>query len=117
MTRRINQKFLDIYLLLDSTVCDKFCIEYGGVTEYINRLNDARYAVCREAVLSALVRYRSIRNMLAHEPGAMRASLGITRADLSWIKRFIRDIRRSKDPVSRYIRKAERALAVKKMKI
>ena len=113
MGRRTNLKFLKIYLTLDKVLCDR---HISGVSEYISRLDDARYAERREEVLKHLLRYRSIRNRLAHEPGALDSIKSISSGDIKWIKRFLRDLRRGRDPVSRYIHRAERLLIIKKIK-
>ena len=113
MGKRTNLKFLKIYLALEKTLCDE---HLGCVSEYISRLDGARYAERREEVLMHLLRYRSIRNRLAHEPGALDSIRSIGSDDIKWIKRFLCDLRRGRDPVSRYIHRAERLLIIKKIK-
>ena len=63
MSKRINEKFLKVFSELDRLCCEKFGVSTGGVTEYITRLNNARYAPDREQTLPRLVRYRNIRNI------------------------------------------------------
>ena len=108
MGRRINEKFISVYMELDRECANRFGVPYGGVTEYINRLNTARFAPGREEVLPRLVRYRNIRNRLAHEISAIRRVTDITKDDIAWLKRFMRAIERKRDPISVYFTKARR---------
>lgn len=105
---RLNERFMSEYIELDSDCCEKFGIPSGGVTEYINRLNNSRFAPGRDEVLPRLVRYRNVRNKFAHETGAIRRSEELDSSDIAWIRRFTRDIRRSRDPLSVYLRRARR---------
>lgn len=106
MSRKINEVFLGDYLSLDKNCCEKFGIITGGITEYINRLNNARFAPGRDDVLPRLVRYRNIRNKMAHEPHALTKSEEITKADVKWIRAFDKSMNKKKDPISLYLRKA-----------
>ena len=108
MGKRLNEKFLSHYMQLDKDCCDKFGIDSCGVTEYINRLNNSRFAPGRDDALPRLVRYRTIRSKMAHEVGSIKRSNEISKADIKWVKQFDRDIIRRKDPISRYLRKARR---------
>ena len=110
MGRRVNETFLASFAELDKKCCERFGIISGGITEYINRLNAARFAPGREEALPKLVRLRNLRNKMVHEPGAMRRVSEISKADVTWIKHFDRNFARKKDPISLYLRKA-RALA------
>ena len=116
MGKKINDKFLCAFLELDKLCCTKFGVETGGVTEYINRLNNARFAPSRDDVLPRLVRYRNIRNSFAHRPGAIRKSAGITNSDIKWISHFKRDIFLKRDPISKFLKKARRYTLGKKFK-
>ena len=116
MSRRHNEAFLNSFLELDKLCCDKFGVISGGVTEYINRLNNARYAPDREEVLPKLVRYRNLRNRFAHEPGAIRKTDDINKEDIKWVNRFRRDMEKKRDPISKYLRKARRYAFRKKLK-
>ena len=116
MSRRMNEKFMSAYMELDGLCQSKFGLREGGVTEYINRLNNARIAPRREEALPKLVHYRTIRNMIAHEVGAVRRDNGITSRDVSWIRRFSRNIRHKKDPVSIYLRRARLYLRFRKLR-
>lgn len=108
MGKRLNERFLAAYITLDKDCADKFGVATGGLTEYINRLNNARFAPGREDVLPRLVRYRSIRNKLAHELGSLRKMNEVTGADISWIRGFDRDLLRRRDPISAYLKRARR---------
>ena len=106
MGRRLNESFCDAFMELDKRCCEKFGIVSGGVTEYINRLNNARFAPGRDEALPRLVRYRNLRNKMLHEPGAVRKINEITKADIKWVKRFDRDLSKRRDPISVYLKKA-----------
>ncbi|MBR5140731.1 MAG: hypothetical protein IKV16_06725 [Clostridia bacterium] len=106
--KKINEAFFAGYIELDRDCCDKFGVSAGGVTEYINRLNNARFAPGRDDVLPRLVRYRNIRNKFAHEMDSMRKADEITKVDVKWIRSFDKDVINKKDPISLYLRKARK---------
>jgi len=108
MGKRLNEHFLASYITLDKDCCEKFGVATSGVTEYINRLNNARFAPGREDALPRLVRYRNIRNKMAHEMGSLRRSSEVTKADISWLRKFDKDIIKRKDPISAYLKRARR---------
>ena len=108
MSKRINERFLSCYMELDKNCCDKFGVATGGTTEYINRLNNARFAPGREDALPRLVKYRNIRNKIAHELGSIRKINDISKVDIAWLKKFNKDIVRRKDPISLYLKRARR---------
>ncbi|MBO5879020.1 MAG: hypothetical protein J6Q68_00500 [Clostridia bacterium] len=112
----MNEAFLAAYIELDSDCSKKFGVSSGGVTEYINRLNNARFAPGRDDVLPRLVRYRNVRNKFAHEIAALRKVDEITKVDLNWIRSFNRDVLRKRDPISLYLRKARRYARRRKMR-
>ena len=116
MGRRINEKFLHHYMELDRVCLAKFGVATGGVTEYINRLNSARFAPGRDDVLPRLVRYRNLRNKFAHEVGALRRVDEISKADIRWIKNFHHELLRKRDPISAYLKKARKYARRKKMR-
>ena len=101
---------------IDRLCCDKFGLATGGVTEYISRLNNARFAPDRDEVLPKLVRYRNLRNRFAHEPGAVRKSDELGNDDIKWITRFRTDLSRKRDPISRYLRQAWRYAFLRKLR-
>ena len=106
MGRRLNESFISSFSELDKNCCEKFGVVSGGVTEYINRLNNARFAPGRDEALPRLVRYRNLRNKMVHEPGAIRRITEITKADITWVKKFNKDLLKRRDPISAYLRKA-----------
>ena len=116
MSKKINEKFLTAYIELDKACCTKFSIPAGGVTEYINRLSNVRFAPGRDEVLPQLVKYRNIRNVFAHEAVAIKKNDELTKADLTWMKKFSRDLSRKKDPISKYLKKAKRYMAGRRIK-
>ena len=106
MSRRLNERFLNSYIELEKNCCEKFGVSSGGVTEYINRLNNARFAPGREEALPRLVRYRGIRNKMAHEVGSLRRVSEVNKHDIAWVRKFSHDITRKRDPISLYLRRA-----------
>ena len=114
--KKTNKAFLSEYIQLDKDCCEKFGVSSGGVTEYINRLNNARFAPGRDDVLPRLVRYRNTRNKLVHEPSALRSSDDVTKADVRWVRIFNKSIKRKKDPISRYLRKARKYVRRRKLR-
>ncbi len=108
MGLRLNEKFLSSYIDIDKNCCEKFGVSTGGVTEYINRLNNARFAPGREEALPRLVRYRNLRNKMAHELGSLRKMNDVTKADIVWLRKFNKDISKRRDPISAYLKKARR---------
>lgn len=108
MSNKMNSAFLNAYIELDKICCAKFGTVTGGVTEYINRLINSRFAPERDDVLPRLVKYRNIRNRIAHEEGALKNIDEITKADIKWIDGFKSDISKKKDPISVYLRKARK---------
>ncbi len=116
MGRRLNERFLASYVELDKDCCEKFGVATGGVTEYINRLNNARFAPGREDSLPRLVRYRNIRNKMAHEVGSLKKISEVTKADVSWIRKFSKDIAKRRDPISTYLKRARRYARRRKIK-
>jgi hypothetical protein len=116
MSKKINKKFLKLFVELDSNCCDKLGVKAGGVTEYINRLESARFAPKRDEVLDALNKYRNVRNVLAHDAKAIKKNKILIKRDLKWIKKFIKSLKRKKDPISAYLRKARKYARRKKSK-
>ena len=108
MSRKTNEKFLNNFLELDKLCCEKFGVATNGVTEYINRLNNARFAPNRDEVLPRLVKYRNLRNRFAHEPQAIRKCDDIAKADIKWVAKFKKTVKGKKDPISKYLKKARR---------
>ena len=107
MSVKLNRIFFDSYLKVDKLAAQKFGIEKGGVSAYINRLINSRFAPDREQTLSRLIKYREMRNVLAHEGGAFESFSEIGRDDIKWIQGFESDLARRRDPISRYLRKSK----------
>ncbi len=116
MGLRLNEKFLASYIDVDKNCCEKFGVSAGGVTEYINRLNNARFAPGREEALPRLVRYRNLRNKMAHEIGSLRKMNDVTKSDIIWLRKFNKDISKRKDPISAYLKKARRYARRRRLK-
>lgn len=93
---------------MDKICAEKLGIATGGVTEYINKLTNTRFAPRRDEVLPRLVRYRSIRNRIAHEVGAMASLSEISREDIKWIRAFAKVVADKSDPISVYLKNAGR---------
>ena len=115
MSKRTNEAFLNSYTQLDKVCCEKFGVVTGGVAEYINRLNNARFAPDRDEVLPRLVRYRNIHKRFAYEPGAIRKTDDIVKSDVRWLNGFRKDVQKRRDPISKYLRKARRYALRKKL--
>ena len=115
MSRKTNEKFLNNFLELDKLCCEKFGTPQNGVTEYINRLNNARFAPNRDEVLPRLVKYRNLRNRFAHEPQAIRKCDDIAKADIKWVAKFKKSAKKKKDPISKYLKKARRFARKRKL--
>ena len=101
---------------LDAVCSEKLNVSSGGVTEYVNRLNNARVAPGRDEALPKLVRYRTIRNMLSHEAGAIKRDNGVLKSDITWLKKFSSNLKKKKDPLSLYLRRARRYLRFRKIR-
>ena len=106
MSKKLNEKFVKIYNELDKACCEKFGVSAGGVTEYINRLNNARYAPGRDLVLPKLASYKNTKTSFDNSASALRKSNAITKDDLKWLAAFEKRLLKKKDPVSEYLRKA-----------
>ncbi|MBO5010679.1 MAG: hypothetical protein IKJ13_03705 [Clostridia bacterium] len=104
---KINQAFLSEYLELDKLCAERFDTK-SGITEYIRKLTDVRFASGRENALHRLTKYRSIRNRIAHEPGAIKNIDTVAKGDISWLKAFTKDVKRGKDPLSVYLKAASK---------
>ena len=117
MGKKLNVRFMEEYIKLDAACCFKFGIKANGVSEYISRLYNTRLAPGRDGVLEQLVKYRSIRNRLAHEEGAMSQTSELNKKDVRWVKKFTRIVKRSTDPISTYLKRAKSRAAFRKVKI
>ena len=108
MANKINLAFFNAYLELDKICAKRFSISKSGVTAYINNLVDTRYAPDRNEVLRKLIKYRKLRNILAHEAVAMTELNEIGKDDIKWVNQFAKSVEKNRDPISRYERKLKR---------
>ena len=114
---KINLAFFNAYLELDKICAQRFGISKSGVTAYINNLVDTRYAPDRNEVLRKLIKYRKLRNILAHEAVAMSELNEITKEDVKWVNQFAGSVEKKRDPISRYERKVKRYEIWRKVRI
>ena len=117
MGKKLNVRFMEKYIKLDTACCLKFGIKTSGVSEYISRLYNTRLAPGRDETLAELVKYRDIRNRLAHEEGALSQTSEIKKADVRWVKKFTRAVERKRDSISLYLKKAKSRATLRKLKI
>ena len=104
---KTNMTFFNAYIELDKA-CERLLdVSRGGASAYINKLAELRFAPERSEVLPKLLKYRKIRNIIAHEEGAFAELEEITKADIKWLNRFTASVNKKRDPISRYNRKAK----------
>ena len=113
MSGKNSQTFLDAFISMDnackSALQSNKSLENmsfggnGGVTVYINKLVELRFAPERSEVLPKLVRYRNIRNRLVHEKNASKV-LEVSKKDINWINKFEKRLKKGRDPISTYLR-------------
>lgn len=106
--QKLNEEFLNAFLTIDGLCCQRFNVTANGITEYINRLNNAKYAEGRDEVLAKLVNYRNIRNRFAHEPGYLRTANELNKEDLAWVNDFSKDFKKEKDVLAVYLASAKK---------
>ncbi len=114
---KINLAFFNAYLELDKICAKHLGISKSGVTAYINNLVDCRYAPDRNDVLRKLIKYRKLRNILAHEAVAMSELNEITKEDIKWVNQFAGSVEKKGDPISRYERKVKRHEIWRKVRV
>ena len=107
MANKINLAFFNAYLELDKVCRERFEVSKGGVTAYINRLVEYRFAPDRSEILQRLIRYRKLRNIIAHEVDAFDVIDEITKDDIKWLNEFTKKIEKNRDAVSKYERKTK----------
>jgi hypothetical protein len=105
--KKINEEFLERFISLESLCAEKLGVVTAGITEYISRLNSAKSADGRDEALRQLNRYRSLRNRLVHENKALKSMDEINKTDIKWLKNFEKLVKKKKDPLSRYYKKAK----------
>lgn len=106
MGSRKNMSFFKSYIELDKACADLLGVSKNGVSAYIDRLVEFRFAPERSEVLPMLIKYRKLRNIIAHEENAFDELDGITKKDIHWLNSFAKSVSSKRDPVSRYERKA-----------
>ena len=114
---KINMSFFNAYLELDKACANRLEVSRGGVSAYINNLADLRFAPERSEVLPKLLKYRKLRNIIAHEEGAFSDIDEITKADVKWLNHFTAKVNKKQDTISRYERRARWYAIWKKVKI
>lgn len=117
MANKINVAFFNAYLELDKICNQHFDISKGGVTTYINRLIELRFVPERSDVLPILIKYRKLRNIIAHEVDAFSDINEITKDDIKWLNNFAKIVEKKKDPISKYERKAKRYAIWRKVRL
>lgn len=105
MSNKTNMSFFKAYIELDKACAKLLSVEKHGVSAYISNLVSMRFAPGRSDALSRLIKYRKIRNILAHEENAFKQVDDISKNDIQWINRFTKSVNSKRDPVSRYLRK------------
>ena len=104
--KKLNEQFLEAYIGMDKVCCRRFGVSNGGVTEYINRLINVKLVAGRDEALSRLVKYRNLRNRIAHESRALESMTDITKGDLYWIDSFTKLLEYQNDPYCNYLKKS-----------
>ena len=104
MANKNNLTFFNAYIELDKACANRMGVRQNGVSSYINKLVEHRFAPGRSEALAKLIKYRNCRNTMAHEANALRDNDQISKADIKWIYRFTRLVSRKADPVSKYER-------------
>ncbi len=106
--KKTNELFFEAYIGIDKLCCRKFGVSNGGVTEYIGKLIKTRLAPGRDDALTRLVKYRNIRNRIAHESRALENVNEIDKQDLKWMDSFKKQLERQRDPYSLYLQKTRK---------
>ena len=117
MANKINMTFFKSYIELDKACAERLGVARGGVSAYIDRLVDLRFAPDRSEVLPELIKYRKIRNVIAHEDGALDNHDELTKSDVKWVNNFAKSVKKKHDPVSRYERMAARYALWRKVRV
>ena len=79
-------------------------------------MNNARFAPGRDEILPRLVNYRTIRNNFAADPALVKKSAELTKDDLTWMRDFVRNLEKEKDPISVYLKQARKYVRSRKTK-
>ena len=105
MGNKINMTFFKAYIELDKACAQRLDVKKHGVSAYISSLVEMRFAPGRNETLTRLIKYRKLRNAMAHEEDGFENIDEITKNDVQWIGRFTKNVTKKRDPVSRYMRK------------
>ncbi len=100
MKRGKNLSFLENYILLERAA-DNLMKKGGGVGAYIAALERQKLDTGAADTLKFLKKSKSVRNRLAHDPGAIKETSDITSSDIKRIKKLTALIKKGKDPLSR----------------
>lgn len=114
--KKINNNFTKAYSQMESQCQEKFGVSAGGVDKYIERLESARFAPDREDVLGKLSQYQSLSQRLESDPNAMKQIKEIEKNDVQWVKGFGDDLKKKKDPISRYLKSARKYVRGRKIR-
>ena len=107
---------MDGYLSLDRLIREKFGADVG-VGEYISRLGAVKDGEPRGDVPARLARYRAIRNSFAHEAGALSKSREVRAEDIRWLRGFCRDVKRGRDPLTKYEKKFKKERRARRIRV
>ena len=102
MNKKLYDDFLNAYGEIDSLCIEYFGIEREGITEYINKLGEAKGGMRKAQMLSSLVRYRAIKNEIERklERGSSKKLGKIRRRDIIRLHGFKSAIANRRDPLS-----------------
>lgn len=89
----------DILLLLFVGTLD--AVDKCSIYCLSNELNAAGNIPGKSDVLPKLLKYRKIRNKLAHEEGALSEDNSLEKADLKWLRGFKKSVEKHRDPISK----------------
>lgn len=117
MKSKINVSFFKAYIELEKACEARLGVNKSGVSAYIARLVDLRFAPGRSEVLSKLIQYRKCRNAIAHEENAIDELKDLSKEDVKWVTKFTKSVNHKKDPVSRYYSQAKMYVIWKKVRI
>lgn len=116
MSKKLNEQFFKEYLLLEKECRKKFDVETGGIRKYIDRFDSFRFLPEREEVESALCRYSELYYKFANHPDALQKNDDLKASDIRWVRDFAARVRTQSDPISLYLKKAERYFRRRKLK-
>ncbi len=105
---------MENYILLDCAASE-LMKKSSGICTYITALERQKLDTGASETLIFLKKCKSARNKLAHDPGAIKENAEITRKDIAKIKKLTSLMKKSKDPLSRIVKK-KKADKAKKIK-